>query len=135
LPDGCENVAGQDLIDVGATHRHRVFPMQIEIAFSARKIWLIASLAERMPLAELRSVANDESSRVCRSCLRGGNKRAADIAAEAAAQFVERPQGPFCGGGVALAARFAVGPECEKRKSDAVIPGTAIWMANGTIRK
>jgi len=57
LPDGCENVAGQDLIDVSATHRHRVFPMQIEIAFSARKIWLIASLAERMPLAELRSVA------------------------------------------------------------------------------
>jgi hypothetical protein len=45
------------LIDVSATHRHRVFPMQIEIAFSARKIWLIASLAERMPLAELRSVA------------------------------------------------------------------------------
>jgi hypothetical protein len=43
-------------------HRHRVFPMQIEIAFSARKIWLIASLAERMPLAELRSVANVESS-------------------------------------------------------------------------
>ncbi|WP_154072451.1 hypothetical protein [Bradyrhizobium erythrophlei] len=45
------------MIDVSATHPHRVFPMQIEIAFSARKIWLIASLAERMPLAELRSVA------------------------------------------------------------------------------
>jgi hypothetical protein len=58
----CENVAGQDLIDVSATHRHRVFPMQIEIAFSARKIWLIASVAVRTPLAEPRSVVNVESS-------------------------------------------------------------------------
>jgi hypothetical protein len=50
------------LIDVSATHRQWLFPMQIEIAFSARKIWLIASLAVRTPLAEPLSVANFESS-------------------------------------------------------------------------
>jgi hypothetical protein len=111
------------LIDVSATHRHWLFPSKSKSLFLPEKYGCLQSRRLRCGAAG-------------RATIRGKRRIPGTSVDRACAAARPKPQrgsvfrDHFCGGGLALAARFGVGRSARSGKSYATTACTAICMAN-----